>query len=203
MELLADLGYRVLAGLVLVILPVGGYLLINLIWKVPRLHVFTRVPILSRLGGLAGILLGLGVLYSDDRAPSFGLNDIFAADGAWDVGWWVFLTEIGDPALYSYAGLWAVLSTPESSMGLYLYTVLLIGLISLAIAAAVVLMRGLDIIVGVLGVALIILVSQALTIYLTTLTAYALNTFNFWIALIALAVLQYFRHKNDKIGGHR
>ncbi|NQW09583.1 MAG: hypothetical protein HQ481_06860 [Alphaproteobacteria bacterium] len=202
MELLADLGPRALGGLVLVILPVGGYLVLNLIWKVPRLHVFTRVPILSRLAGLGGILLGLGVLYTDGQRPSFRFKEIFASGGAWDVSWQVFLREIGDPALYTYEGLWVALSAPENDPRLYLYALLLSGVIGLAIVAAIVLMRGLDVIIGVLGVALVILMSQALTIYLATLTAYALNTFNFWIILIALVVLQYYRHKDDKVSGH-
>lgn len=199
-DVLENLGHRALGGVVLVLLPVFGYLIISLIWKVPRLRVFTRVPVLARLAGVAGILLGLGVVYANDRRPSLKFSDIFEEDGAWDVDWWVFLTEIGDPALYTYDGLWAVLAAPEQDSGLYLFTLLLLGAIGLSLAAVLVLLRGLDVVVGLLGVALIILLSQALTSYAVTLAAYALNTFNFWIALIALGILQYYRHKNGKTG---
>ena len=195
-ELLATLGARLVGGIVLIALPLAGYVLANMIWHINALVFFHRVTLLSKLAMVTGLLLGLGVIAAADVRPSFDINDIVASGGAWDVTWRRFLTDIANPGLYRYDPLWQQLTAPDLSGGWVIYGVAVSAALVACAVATIVMLRGEEFLIGVVAMAYEILVMQALAMYLAMLLAYTLCTFNFWTALIALFVLQYYRYVN-------
>lgn len=199
-ELLAALGARLVGGIVLVALPVAGYVVANAVWRVHALHFFHRVTLLSKLAMATGILLGIGVIAASDARPSFDINDILAAGGAWDLPWRKFLADIGNPGLYDYAPLWMHLTTAELDGPWVVYGVAVSAAGIASAVALLAMLRGEEFLIGVVAMLYEILVMQALTMYAVLLLAYALCTFNFWTALIALMVLQYYRYVKHPAG---
>lgn len=199
-ELLATLGARLIGAVVLIALPLVGYVVANMVWHLPGLVFFHRISLLSKLAMITGLLLGVGVIAASETRPSFDINDIVAADGAWDVSWQAFLTDIADPGLYHYHALWAHLTAPRLS-GLWLTYGVAVSAALLASAVATVwMLRGRDFLIGVVAMAYEILVMQALAMYVIMLAAYTLCTLNFWSILVALFILQYYRYVKHPAG---
>lgn len=190
---IADLGLRGLAGCLLIALPVAAVAALGRFHRLPHLRSYWHVPIITRPAAVAGAMLGWSILYADPFSPSFRISAIFEVGGPWDVPLATFLLRRADPALYGYDALLPVLRSPDADPGLA-FVLLLIGvLLVVAVVAALVYLRGPDLIAGLLGIVFLLVFSQAITIYTTALIAYALNTLNFWAALVALAILQYYR----------
>ncbi|MFX4221074.1 MAG: hypothetical protein ACMVO3_08860 [Thalassobaculum sp.] len=201
-DLLATLGARLVGGVVLVALPLIGYVVANLIWHMNTLVFFHRVTLLSKLAMVTGLLLGVGVLAAAEARPSFDINAIVANGGAWDVTWRRFLTDIANPGLYGYQPLWEHLTSSDLN-GLWVVYGVAICAAALACAIASILMlRGEEFLIGIVAMLYEILVMQALAIYVLVLLAYTLCTFNFWTALLALIVLQYYRYMNSPKSRH-
>lgn len=184
----------------LVVLPLLGYVVANLIWHVQPLVFFHRIPLLSKLAMITGLLLGIGVIAASPHRPSFDINAIVASGGAWDVTWRQFLTDIADPGLYGYEALWRMLSVRDLSGLWMLYGIAVSGALIASAIATLVVLRGEEFLIGVFAMTYEVLVMQALAIYVITLLAYTLCTFNFWTALIALIVLQYYRYVRHPAG---
>lgn len=196
-----DLGLRGLAGCVLIGLPVAAIAALGWLHRLSRLRVYWHVPAVTRPAVVAGVLLGWSILYADSGSPSFRISEIFDVDGPWNVPWAEFLLYRADPALYGYDALIPVLRMPDSDPVLA-FVLLSIGiLLVIAVVAALVYLRGLDLVAGLLGIPFLWLFSQAVTVYVTALMAYTLNTLNFWAALVALVILQYYRRIATH-GGH-
>lgn len=186
-------GTRVLVGAGLLVLPVVAMMLVAWMHRLPHLRAYWHVPIVTRSSVIAGMLLGWSLLYADRGSPSFRVYSIFQVGGPWDVDWSYFLANRADPALYSYDSLQAIIAFPDTDP-LLAFTLLIISIfVVIAIGAAFLYLRGADLLAGLLGVAFLCLFSQAVTIYLTALLAYTLNTLNFWAAAVALVILQYYR----------
>lgn len=175
-------------------LPLVGYVVANLIWHVRALVFFHRIPLLSKLAMITGLLLGIGVIAATPQRPSFDINAIVADGGAWDVTWGRFLTDIANPGLYRYDHLWSMLSTQDLSGLWMIYGVAMSCALLASAVATVVVLRGEEFLIGVFAMMYEILLMQALAMYVIMLLAYTLCTFNFWTALIALMVLQYYRY---------
>jgi hypothetical protein len=200
-ELFSTLGSRLIGGIVLVALPLVGYVVANLIWHVHALVFFHRIPLLSKLAMATGLLLGLGVIAASPHRPSFDINAIVANDGAWDVTWGQFLTDIADPGLYGHEALWRMLTTGNLTGLWMIYGVAISAALIASAIATLVVLRGEEFLIGVFAMVYEVLVMQALAIYVITLLAYTLCTFNFWTALLALMILQYYRYA-QRSGGH-
>ncbi|MDF1791476.1 MAG: hypothetical protein P1U88_06165 [Thalassobaculaceae bacterium] len=195
-ELLTTLGARLVGGVVLVALPLIGYVVANTIWHVHNLMFFHRVTLLSKLAMVTGLLLGIGVIAAADFRPSLDINDIVANGGMWDVSWRRFLTDIADPGLYGYEPLWQKL-TAANLPGLWvIYGVGVSAAVIACATATIAMLRGEEFLIGIVAMLYEVLVMQALAMYLIMLFAYTLCTFNFWTALLALLVLQYYRYVN-------
>lgn len=199
-ELLATLGARLVGGIVLIALPLTGYVVANSIWHIHSLHFFHRVSLLSKLAMATGLLLGIGVIAASDARPSFDINDIFANDGAWDVPWRTFLTDIANPGLYGYGGLWQQLTAVQLDGPWTVYGVAVTAAGLACLISLLVMLRGEEFLVGIVAMVYEILVMQALAMYTIMLIAYTLCTFNFWTALIALMILQYYRYVKHPSG---
>jgi hypothetical protein len=199
-ELFSILGARLVGGVVLVALPLVGYVVANLIWHVRPLVFFHRIPLLSKLAMATGLLLGIGVIAASEQRPSFDINAIVANGGAWDVGWRQFLTDIANPGLYRYDALWQELSNRDLSALWMIYGVAMSGALVASAIATLVMLRGEEFLIGVFAMMYEILVMQALAMYVIALLAYTLCTFNFWTALLALMVLQYYRYVKRPAG---
>jgi hypothetical protein len=194
LELLAFLSSRLIVGIILIALPVIGYVVTHMLWHMPRLAFFHRVTVVSKLAILTGILLGIGVVAAAENRPSMNINAVLAANGAWNIPWRAFLIEIADPGRYAYSPLWQQLTAETLSTGWILYGAAMIFSTLACAVATIVMLRGEDFVIGVFAVAYEVIVVQALTMYIILLLAYALCTFNFWTALIALGLLQYYRY---------
>ena len=184
---------RAIVGGLLVSLPVMALALLGWLHHLPRLRGYWHVPIVTRPAVVAGALLGWAVLYASPNSPSFRISAIFEVEGPWDLPWTSFLRHRADPALYGYDALLPVIQSPDAHPLLALVVLAISGLLVLAIVAAFLYLRDLDLVVGLVGIAFLCLFSQAVTVYATALLAYAFNTFNFWAAAVALAVVQYYR----------
>ena len=126
-DLFLNLAGRFLIGLTLLLIPLLGVYVSRLIWRVPSLAFFDRIPLLSQLSTTFGILLGFGVFITSETRPAFGINTIVQAGGPWDLPWRVYLSTIGDPALYGYAPLWAQLSADDMPLRWIVYGALSCG----------------------------------------------------------------------------
>lgn len=199
-DLFSTLGARLVGGIVLVALPLVGYVAANTIWHVHALMFFHRVTLLSKLAMFTGLLLGIGVIAATPHRPSFDINAIVAAGGAWDVTWRQFLTDIANPGLYRYDSLWRTLTTGQLTGLWMVYGVVVSGALVASALATIVMLRGEEFLIGVFAMMYEILVMQALAIYVITLLAYTLCTFNFWTALLALMALQYYRYVKHPAG---
>ena len=199
-ELFLNLAGRFLIGLTLLLIPLLGVYASRLIWRVPSLAFFDRIPLLSQLSTSFGILLGFGVFITSDTRPAYGINTIVEAGGPWDLPWRVYLSTIGDPALYGYASLWAQLSVDDMPLRWMVYGVCLAALGIASFMSVLLLLRGAEAIIGLIGIVFAALIGQMVTIYIITLIPYTLNTLNFWSAALALAVLQFYRYagKQDR-----
>ena len=191
---------RLLIGLTLLLIPLLGVYASRLIWRVPSLAFFDRIPLLSQLSTTFGILLGFGVFITSETRPSYGINTIVEAGGPWDLPWRAYLSTIGDPALYGYAPLWAQLSVDDMPLRWMVYGLCLLALGVASLMSVLLLLRGTEVIIGLIGICFAALIGQMVTIYLITLIPYTLNTLNFWSAALALAVLQFYRYAGDKDG---
>lgn len=187
------LGARAIVGGVLVALPIIALALLGWLHHLPRLRGYWHVPIVTRPPVVAGALLGWAVLYASPNSPSFRIAAIFEVQGPWDLPWTAFLRYRADPALYGYDALLPVIQSPDAHPFLALLLLVISGLLIVALVSAFLYLRDLDLAVGLVGIAFLCLFSQAVTVYVTALMAYAFNTFNFWAAAVALAVLQYYR----------
>lgn len=181
-------------------LPLVGYVVANLIWHVRALVFFHRIPLLSKLSMATGLLLGIGVIAAAEHRPSFDINAIVAAGGAWDVTWRRFLTDIADPGLYRYDALWHMLTARDLTGFWMIYGVAVSAALIASAIATLVMLRGEEFLIGVFAMMYEILVMQALAMYVILLFAYTLCTFNFWTALLALLVLQYYRYVQRPAG---
>jgi hypothetical protein len=193
-ELLATLGARLFGGVMLIAIPATGYFLANMVWHTPALVFFHRVTVLSRLALITGVLMGLGVVAAADERPSLDINEILAEGGAWDVSWQTFLVDIANPGLYGYAPVWQQLSETDLNGPWTVMGVLLCAAVLASAIATTLMLRGEQFLIGVVAMAYEIMVIQAVTMYVVLLVPYTLCTFNFWTALLALMVLQYYRH---------
>ena len=189
-----------LIGLTLLLIPLLGVYASRLIWRVPSLAFFDRIPLLSQLSTTFGILLGFGVFITSETRPSYGINTIVEAGGPWDLPWRAYLSTIGYPALYGYAPLWAQLSVDDMPLRWMVYGLCLLALGVASFMSVLLLLRGTEVIIGLIGICFAALIGQMVTIYLITLIPYTLNTLNFWSAALALAVLQFYRYAGDKDG---
>lgn len=196
-----ELGLRGLVGCLLAGLPVAGIVAVGWLHRLPSLRSYWHVPIIVRPAVVAGMLLGWSVMYADPYSPSFRISDIFEVGGPWDVSWTTFLLYRADPAVYVYEPLLRVAEMPDTEPFLALVLLAIGCLLVVSAVAALVYLRGRDLVAGVLGIPFLFLVSQAVTIYATALFAYTLNTLNFWAALVALVILQYYRRVASH-GGH-
>ena len=181
-------------------LPLLGYVVANLIWHVRPLVFFHRIPLLSKLSMATGLLLGVGVIAAAEQRPSFDINAIVAAGGAWDVSWRAFLTDIGNPGLYRYQPLWEMLTERELTGPWMIYGVAVSAAVIASAIATLIMLRGEEFLIGVFAMMYEILVMQALAMYVILLLAYMLCTFNFWTALLALLLLQYYRYVQRPAG---
>lgn len=187
------LGLRGLAGCLLIALPVTAVAVLGWLHRLPRLRAYWHVPIVTRPSVVAGALLAWCLLYADPFSPSFRIASIFEVGGQWDLPWQTFLRYRADPALYDYRSLLNVVRMPDLDPALALALLGVGILLIVAVVAALIYLRGADLAAGLLGIAFLFVFSQAVTIYCTALLAYTLNTLNFWAALVALFVLQYYR----------
>ena len=197
----AELGLRGLIGCMLIGLPVVAVAALGWMHGLPHLRVYWRLPIVTWPATVAGMVLGWTVLYADPYTPSFRIASVFEVGGVWDVPWKTFVLYRGDPALYSYDPILWIARMPDTDPAIALVLVTVGCLLVLSAVAALIYLRVLDLIVGLLGIAFLFLFAQALTIYVTALFAYTLNTLNFWAALVALVILQYYRQSASH-GGH-
>ncbi|SDF44637.1 hypothetical protein SAMN05660686_01389 [Thalassobaculum litoreum DSM 18839] len=181
-------------------LPLVGYVVANLIWHVRPLVFFHRIPLLSKLAMTTGLLLGIGVIAASPERPSFDINAIVADGGAWDVTWRRFLTDIANPGLYRYDALWSMLSSQDLSGSWMIYGVAVSAALLASAIATLVMLRGEEFLIGVFAMMYEILLMQALAMYVIMLLAYTLCTFNFWTALLALMILQYYRYVQRPAG---
>lgn len=196
-----ELGLRALIGGLLLALPLTVLAAVGWLHRLPNLRAYWHVPIVVRPAVLAGMVFGWSVMYADPYGPSFRISSIFEVDGPWDVPWTTFLLYRADPAVYVYEPLLRVAEMPDANPFLALALLLIGCLLIVSAVAALVYLRGIDLMASVAGVPFIFLMSQALTIYVTALFAYTLNTLNFWAALVALVILQYYRRVASH-GGH-
>lgn len=197
-DLFITLAGRFFVGLTLLLIPLLGLYASRLIWRVPSLAFFGRIPILSQLSTGFGILLGFGVLITSDTRPVYEINTILEAGGPWDLPWRAFLSTVADPSLYHYGPLWAELSADEVPTRWAVYGVILAALGFASVMAVLILLRGVEMIIGLIGVLFAALIAQMITTYLITLIPYTLNTLNFWTAALALAVLQFYRYAGNR-----
>ncbi len=197
----AELGLRGLVGCLLLSLPVLAIAVLGWLHRLPYLRSYWHVPIITRSAVVAGVGLAWSILYADPFAPSFRISSVFEVGGPWDIRWTTFLTNRADAALYGYEKLLPVLRSPDTNPGLALALLGIGVLLVIAVVAALVYLRDLDLAVGLVGVPFLVLYSQVVTVYVTALMAYTLNTLNFWAALVALVILQYYRHVAAH-GGH-
>jgi len=197
----AELGLRGLTGCLLIGVPVVAIAALGWLHRLPHLRAYWHVPIVTRPAVAAGMALGWSVLYADPYTPSFRVASVFEVGGVWDVPWTTFLLYRADPALYSYDPLLWAARTPDADPMVALVLLAVGCLLVIAVVAALIYLRGQDLIAGLLGIAFLFLFAQAITIYVSALFAYMLNTLNFWAALVALAVLQYYRRLASH-GGH-
>ena len=197
-DLFLNLAGRFLIGLTLLLIPLLGVYVSRLIWRVPSLAFFDRIPLLSQLSTTFGILLGFGGFITSETRPAFGINTIVQAGGPWDLPWRVYLSTIGDPALYGYAPLWAQLSADDMPLRWIVYGLCLVGLGIASFMSVLLMLRGAEVIIGLIGICFAALIGQMVTVYIITLIPYTLNTLNFWSAALALAVLQFYRYAGQK-----
>ncbi len=197
-DLFLNLAGRFLIGLTLLLIPLLGVYVSRLIWRVPSLAFFDRIPLLSQLSTTFGILLGFGVFITSETRPAFGINTIVQAGGPWDLPWRVYLSTIGDPALYGYAPLWAQLSADDMPLRWIVYGLCLVGLGIASFMSVLLMLRGAEVIIGLIGICFAALIGQMVTVYIIMLIPYTLNTLNFWSAALALAVLQFYRYAGQK-----
>lgn len=196
---IGEQGLKGLAGLMLISLPVVALAVIGWLHRLPHLRSYWLVPVVTRPAAAAGVLLGWSVLYSDPYAPSFRVAAIFESGGVWDIPWPFFLRYRGDPGLYSHDWLLPAVRMPDADPVFAVVLLAAAALLVIAVIGALLYLRGLDLVVGLIGVAFLCLLSQAITIYVTALAAYTFNTLNFWSAAVALGILQYYR----RVRSHR
>ncbi|MCR9174682.1 MAG: hypothetical protein NXI19_01625 [Alphaproteobacteria bacterium] len=197
-DVFLNLAGRFLIGATLLLIPLLGVYASRLIWRVPSLAFFDRIPLLSQLSTGFGILLGFGVFITNEARPAYEINTIVEAGGPWDLPWRVYLSTIGDPALYDYAPLWAQLSLADLPMGWMVYGLCLAALGIASLLSVLLLLRGIEVVIGLFGIVFAALIGQMVTTYLITLLPYTLNTLNFWSAALALVVLQFYRYAGKK-----
>ena len=197
----AELALRGLVGGLLISLPVAAAVALVKFHRLPHLSAYWEVAMVTVPALLAGVVTGWIVLYADPYSPSFRIASIFEVDGPWDVPWTTFLLYRADPALYSYDPLLWIAQAPDARPELALVLLAVGCLMVLSFVGALLYLRGLDLAAGLLGIPFLFLFAQALTTYMTALFAYTLNALNFWAALVALAILQYFRRRTSH-GGH-
>ncbi len=107
-------------------------------------------------------------------------------------GLW-FLRYRADPGLYGYEWLVSTVRIPDADPLLAFVVLIIAVLLVASVVAALMSLRGLDLLVGLIGIVFLSIVSQAFTIYVTALVAYTFNTLNFWAAAVAFVILQYYR----------
>lgn len=197
----AQIGLRGLTGCLLISLPVLAVIAVGWMHRLPHLKAYWLLPSVTVPTLLAGMAFGWTVLYADPYSPSFRIASIFEVGGVWDVPWSTFLLYRADPAVYSHEPLFAIAQTPDADPTVALVLLAIGSLLVIAVVSALIYLRGLDLVAALLGIAFLFLCSQAVTIYVTALFAYTLNTLNFWAALVALVILQYYRGRASH-GGH-
>lgn len=196
-----ELALRGLAGALLVALPLAMLALIGWLHRLPHLREYWHVPIVTRPAAAAGMLLGWCLLYADPYGPSYRPASIFEVGGPWDISWTQFLRYRADPALYDASALLAVLRSPDLDPQLAFALLIAFVLLVIAFVSALVYLRGLTLAAGLVGIAFLTTAALAITVYVTALGAYTLNTLNFWSAAVALVILQYYRRVATH-GGH-
>jgi len=199
--LAADLALRGSAGVLLLGIPVAALALLGWLHRLPRLRIYWQVPVVTRSAAAAGALLGWSVLYADPYGASYRVASVFKVGGPWDISWTTFLRYRGDPGLYDFQALLPVARAPDTDPVFAFVLLAAAVLLVVSVVAALVYLRGWDLVAGLVGIAFICLFSQAFTIYVTALLAYTLNTLNFWAAAVAFVILQYYR-RVTKHGGH-
>ncbi len=193
-------GLRALIGLLLVALPVVAVVAVARMHRLPRLNAYWGLPSVTVPATLAGFLLGWCTLYADPLSPSFRVAEVFALGGSWDIPWIWFVRYRADPGLYGYEWLVSIVRFPDSDPLLAFAVLIIAALLVVSVVSALMTLRGVDLLVGLIGIAFLCIVSQAITIYVTALVAYTFNTLNFWAAAVAFVILQYYRRARSHRG---
>lgn len=198
-----DLAARGASGLALLLIPLAVLLAVGVSRRYRPVRAFWDVPVVHRLGGIGGILLGWCLIYADPKAWMFRIYSIFDVQGPWNVDWLEFLWERANPAAYPLTSLGRYLAAPD------VYPVFTLVLIApgLVLSASLVLLilyfRPRDLLVAAPMLVGMVLLAEALTVYLTALLAYALHVFNFWSSVLLIVIIQHYRRmQKTGAGGH-
>jgi len=158
----------------------------------PRM--FFRIPALSALPKLAGIVLGIGALYDRDDGAVYELTLLFDTSSFWNMPALQFLASRADPTGYRLIdlslGAFAGLPNPLLDNLMLASASLLV----LAGVAALITARGTELARIFLAIPAVALSTAFLTIYLVSLLLWAAHMLNFWVFLLAAAIYQKRRY---------
>ena len=157
-------------------------------------HLFFRIPALSVLPKLAGLMLGIGALYDRDDGTVYDLTLLFDRSSFWNMSALDFLASRADPSGYRLIelALGAFVGLPDPLLG----NLMLASGAMLVLAGAVALItaRDVDLARVFLAIPILSLATAFLTIYLVSLVLWIAHMLNFWVFLLAAAIYQKRRY---------
>jgi hypothetical protein len=157
---------------------------------------FFRIPALSALPKLAGLVLGIGALYDRDDGAAYEVTLLFDAASFWNMTALEFLTTRADPSGYRLIDLsaGAFVGLPDPLLGSLMLAsgcmLVLAGVVALITA------RGGELGRIFLAIPAVALSTAFLTVYLVSLILWAAHMLNFWVFLLAAAIYQKRRYSS-------
>jgi hypothetical protein len=184
----------VLLTVVALLLPVAVLSVSDGVLHMLAPHLFFRIPALSVLPKLAGLMLGIGALYDRDDGAVYDLTLLFDKSSFWNMSALDFLAGRADPSGYRLIdlALGAFAGLPDPLLG----NLMLVSgtLLVLAGAVALITARDTDLARVFLAIPILSLATAFLTIYLVSLILWVAHMLNFWVFLLAAVIYQKRRY---------
>jgi hypothetical protein len=176
-----------------VILPIAAIKLAARIKRRLLPDDFLEVPLVTGLAKLAGIALGLALIYARYDRRYFDPHALFVPESPWNLSLWQFLGDRANPLNY---GIGTLVDDPAGNLANATFLVLIsivAALLVAAIAAPFLFWHGgMARRAALLSLALAAFVAY-LTIYAVCLLLWSLYLLNFWTIALAAVMFQYYR----------
>ncbi len=176
-----------------VALPIVAIKLAGLVRGRMLPHDFFEVPVVVGLAKLAGITLGVALIYARFNGRYFDPHALFIPESPWNLSLWQFLGDRANPLHYGIGTLVDDPSGHVTSAGFLVLMSIAAALLVAAVAAPFLFWQGaMARRAALLSVMLAGFVAY-LTIYGICLLLWSLYLLNFWTIALALVLFQYYR----------